>query len=299
MKMIKKRFLAALLTMAFMISMIMIPDLTSEAAGGKLIPDFKTLESSVSDKAVVPIFYQPGSYSEVRIMTVLQSPNGQKQEKTYNVSTEPDIYTYQLQAFSAGTFKVLFKEQYWSGSAWVDSGLNATVSIRVGARKSAGWNKTDGKWCYYNSSGQRMRDWQQISGKWYYLNDFYGYITTGWKAIENKWYYFNKSGAAAIGWKKLGSTWYYFNKNCSMATGWKEIDKKWYYFGSDGAMKSKWQKIDNKWYYLNGGAMVKGWKQIDKKWYYFQKNGTCVMDKTIKIDGKSYTFNKKGVWVKK
>ena len=56
MKMIKKRFLAALLTMAFMISMIMIPDLTSEAAGGKLIPDFKTLESSVSDKAVVPIF---------------------------------------------------------------------------------------------------------------------------------------------------------------------------------------------------------------------------------------------------
>ena len=42
-------------------------------------------------------------------------------------------------------------------------------------------------------------------------------------------------------------------------------------------MLAGWQQIGGKWYYLDDGAMVTG---------------------TKKINGKTYTFNSSGVWVK-
>ena len=299
MKLFKKRCLAMIMTIAIAISVIMIPSFDSEATTGGIIPDSPTLESSVYDTTYVPFIYQPSSYDNVRINTTLIMPNGLTQERNDEVSTTLDIYVQKIIPYAEGTFTVVFREQYLSSSgSWVNSGVSASVTLKVGAKRSAGWSKTDGNYCYYNSSGYRQRGWQQVGGKWYYLNLFYGYMVKGWQQIENKWYFFNNSGDAAVGWKKVSGKWYYFNKNCSMVTGWKEIGKKWYYFNSKGAMVNKWQQISGKWYYFVSGAMVKGWKHIDGKWYYFQKNGAMVANKTIKIDGKSYTFNKKGAWVK-
>ena len=298
MKKIRKRCLAAILTMVIVLSGIMIPNFRSEASGGLIQMVKETVESSVYDKTYVYFLYVP-SDSDTKIVATITAPNGQTKTTTLDTRGQADVGSVWATIVIAGTYSISVQEKVRNSSGeYVDSGVFATARVVVSGKKS-GWAKTNGKWCYYNTSGVRQYGWQQIGGKWYFLDKLWGAMYTGWQEIENKWYFFNNSGAAAVGWKKISGKWYYFNKNCSMATGWKEIDKKWYYFNSKGAMLNKWQQISGKWYYFMSGAMVKGWKHIDGKWYYFQKNGAMVANKTIKIDGKPYTFDKSGAWVSK
>ncbi|MDV3426673.1 MAG: glycoside hydrolase family protein [Bacillota bacterium] len=101
-----------------------------------------------------------------------------------------------------------------------------------------------------------------------------------------------------------------------LLTGWVKVGNYWYLFDANGVMLTGWYKDSNsKWYYLNEattetfpqGSMVTGWKQIDNNWYYFFDStnesqaeyiGTtvCSCTKTLS-DGKTYTFNEKGVWI--
>ena len=71
-----------------------------------------------------------------------------------------------------------------------------------------------------------------------------------------------------------------------MAVGWfKDSDSNWYYLNSNGQMQTGWyQDTDGKWYYLN---------EVHSDTYDV---GVMVHDCTLDINGKTYSFDKKGVW---
>ncbi len=201
-------------------------------------------------------------------------------------------------AFTDGWQKVDGKWKFYmdgvAQTGWIKDGGKWYYFDADGNMKT-GWVKDGGKWYYMASSGAMSTGWKQIKDVWYYFGTN-GVMVTGWQKISNKWYYF-EDGAMVTGWQKLSNKWYYFDDG-AMVDGWKKLDGKWYYFDG-GAMTTGWKKLDNKWYYFGtSGVMTTGWKQIDSKWYYFGTDGVMVSNKTITIDGKKYTFNASGVWVK-
>lgn len=67
-----------------------------------------------------------------------------------------------------------------------------TVSIRI---SKYGWISQDGKFYYYDSTGQMVTGWQtDIPGR------------------EGRWFYFGTDGAMNTGWVEIDGTWYYFNE---------------------------------------------------------------------------------------
>lgn len=80
---------------------------------------------------------------------------------------------------------------------------------------------------------------------------------------------------------------------------------QWYYLDKDGRMVTGWFQtaIDNNtWFYSKDtGEMATGWILLNNKWYYLEEQsnghkGACYVNGTYAIGGKSYTFNKDGVW---
>ena len=181
------------------------------------------------------------------------------------------------------------------------------------------WKQVSGKWYYFAQNGAMQTGWIKSGKVWYYLNPS-GDMATGWKKISGIWYYFNTSGAMATGWKQISGKWYYFNTGGSMVTGWKQISGKWYYFSTSGAMVTGWQTISGKTYFFkSSGAMAANewcqgwwlnangtwtykykasWKQNKTGWWYEDTSGWYARNCTITIDGKAYTFDRRGYWVK-
>lgn len=130
---------------------------------------------------------------------------------------------------------------------------------------TVGWNKDDKGW-WYSPDGLTYykSDWKQLNGNWFRF-DSNGY------AYQNCWFKYDKD-----------NKWYYFDNNCYMVSDkWILDNDKWYRLGSYGAMLTGWFKdTDGLWYYLD----------IDKGYMY----SNC----RILIDGKYYSFNIHGAWVK-
>lgn len=85
--------------------------------------------------------------------------------------------------------------------------------------------------------------------------------------------------------------------------GWYKDNEKWYHLNEEtGVMDTGWfQDKDSHWYYLDevNGDMKTGWIQLKGIWYYLEPNsngyqGSCYIDCTSTISGKSYTFDKDG-----
>lgn len=105
--------------------------------------------------------------------------------------------------------------------------------------------------------------------------------------------------------------WCLENENGQLVTGWVQVGDYWYYLNPNGTMKTGWyQDSNSKWYYLDpvSGQMQVGWKQIDNKWYYLYETTNAIQGEYIGTtaysctktlpDGKSYTFDADGVWIK-
>ena len=140
---------------------------------------------------------------------------------------------------------------------------------------------------------------------------------------------------AKNGWSKAkdGSRWKYYIDGEPYKNGWLEVDGKWYYLSPNGYMitdryiKSadyatnglmyyidkkgvwnnrsyRWVRDSKGWQFqgVESGHLVKGkWLNIgvskDKKTYYVNSKGYCVIDKTVNIKGKTYTFDENGVLI--
>ena len=295
----KKRSLTVLITLMAFFAFILVPKFDAKAETEQEEPGIYLLkdkvESSVYDPAYVHYLYIP-SADYTKVVATVTLPSGKTQDSSMYVYGKSDFCYYKATAYSTGTYPVSIVEYKQSGGNWVKTGVTAKATITIGGKK-VGWNKTNGEWCYYNTSGVRQYGWQKISGKWYYLDDFFGAILTGWNKLEEKWYYFDSTGAAATGWKQIKGKWYHFNGGAAMDTGWTKISNKWYYFKINGIMVTGWQKIGGKNYYFEtSGAMVTGWKQISGKWYYFKDSGVMAK-KWLQIDSKWYYFGTDGVMV--
>ncbi|MDE5864968.1 MAG: hypothetical protein K2H34_11555 [Lachnospiraceae bacterium] len=208
-----------------------------------------------------------------------------------------------------------------------------TVKLRNQALKY-GWYKENGKWSYYyqgkrlkngwfTMAGERyyIREgvattgWRSISGEQYYFNKK-GVMQTGFTKIGGKIYLFNDNGVQQFNTNEPGVT-IREDGSCKIKKGWhKRSNGKYIYrYSSGGIAKQKWVTTKGKKYYCDGkgnrvtgfktingdryyfdgkGVMKKGWLTYKEHKYYFQKNGKMVRNKTIKIKGKRYTFDKNG-----
>lgn len=120
-------------------------------------------------------------------------------------------------------------------------------------------------------------------GKSVMYADDEGALLTGWQKIDGKKYYFDSEGVLRTGWVKFANgKRYYITKDKGCLTGWQTIGKNRYYFNSDGSAKTGWMKTTS------------------GKRYYFTSKGVMVTSENypdgIKISGKVYKFNEKGVW---
>lgn len=160
------------------------------------------------------------------------------------------------------------------------------------------WKKIEDKYYYFDVTGVMLTGWQKISGSWYYLNSS-GEMLTGWQQSNGSWYYLNSNGEMQTGWQKINDIWYYLNSNGEMLTGWQQINDIWYYLNSNGEMQTGWQKISDSWYYLNSnGEMLTGWQQINNTWYYLNTSGVMVTGKYF-INGQQYEFDNSGALIRK
>ena len=192
-----------------------------------------------------------------------------------------------------------------------------------------GRQQIDGKWYYFDPVNCGMRTgWVAIQDSnltdWYYYDPVNGDQKLGWQNIDGKWYYFAYN--ALRGPRTIDGKSYYFDlENCDMRTGWVAVQRydsnvtDWYYYDPEnGVKKLGWQNIDGKWYYLGGSGAYSGQiYTIDRKRYYFDSDscelktgwfefegskyyadpndgGAVASNKTLVIDGISYTFNYDG-----
>lgn len=117
------------------------------------------------------------------------------------------------------------------------------------------WHKNnDGKWSYYDSLGEPIKE--------------------QWVLDKGNWYYLGSDGYMQIGWTKLNGTWYYLNNNGSMKTGWLKDNDQWYYLTNDGSMKIGWINTGDNWYYLSSDGSMLYNTSVDG--YYLDENGAWV-----------------------
>ena len=198
-------------------------------------------------------------------------------------------------------------KRYYFGSGNLNKCRQQDLNMAVGWRKDG-----QGKKRYFTASGRMVTGWYTLSGKKYYFDKKTGIMRTGW-LYEGKYkYYFNAKTGIMSSDVMLKDTkkniTRYFNKSGRMATGWKTFSsQKKCYFNSapksdrDGAMVHGFKKIDGKTYYFlsTDGRKHTGWltiKSTGDKYYLNPKNGGVRVENTeMKIDGKTYVFDKEGV----
>jgi glucan-binding YG repeat protein len=175
----------------------------------------------------------------------------------------------------------------------------------LAAEKSTATAKESTEESAEESSEEILTGLQKIDGKYYYFDES-GNKETGWKKIEDKIYCFKeKSGVAYTGRVKIDEKYYYFSSKGVLKTGFQKIDGKRYYFqekgklGVIGSSLKGLNEINGKYYYFkdSGEIFASGWKKIEDKIYYFQKKGNIGVAYTgrVEISGKYYYFNSKGV----
>lgn len=144
------------------------------------------------------------------------------------------------------------------------------------AKRSSGWQESDGRWWWKWDDGTYPQDeWQQLDGAWYRF-DAEGYMQTGWQEVDGSWYYLNPADDGTLG---------------VMLTGWQLIDGWWYYLDDDGVMQTGWLELGGSAYWLDeDGHMVTGWCKPQGSWAYFDESGAMARNECRCIDGKWYAF---------
>ena len=159
-------------------------------------------------------------------------------------------------------------------------------------------------WYYYDPvTGEEKRGWQLIDGKWYYLTPFGA--RSGHENINGKLYYFDPVNCdMKTGWISnpgySGTEWNYYDpESGAQVSGWQTIDGKTYCFDEFGkALAGHWILDEGKEYYFDpvNCDLKTGWLDLNGIRYYADPNdgGAFAMDKTLIIDGVSYTFSSGG-----
>lgn len=193
---------------------------------------------------------------------------------------------------------------------------------------STGIQKIDGKWYYFDpvncdmKTGWVLLDLGYPDKSWFYYDPVSGEQLSGWQTIDGKRYYLNAS--AVHGTAYIDGKYYYFDPvNYDMQTGWVSLEdsngnsRRYYYDLESGERLLGWQSIDGKRYYFDYFGAYTGRRNVDGKSYYFDtvngdvkmglvdiegrryyadpdNGGAFAKNKTLVIDGVSYTFGADG-----
>ena len=188
-----------------------------------------------------------------------------------------------------------------------------------------GWEKNDGKYYYYNDSGEMVKDaWvgnyylqqdgSMAANTWiggYYFNSNGLWTPDQWILSKGKWWYRHQNGSYTVnGFETINTKTYYFDSNGYMVTGWKKIKNKYYYFNKSGnIVKDAWvgnyyiQKdgtmAANTWiggYYFdsNGLWTPDQWILKNGKYWYRHQNGGYTINNFETINGETYYFDDEG-----
>lgn len=121
-------------------------------------------------------------------------------------------------------------------------------------------------------------EWGTVNGNPVYFDKNHRQVKDAWITTGGKYYYLNSSGYRSSGWKVDSTT-----------------GQSYYLDPTTGEMKLGWINLNNTWYYLGlNGVMHKGWLYLNGKWYYFTPNGQMVVNQTMFVDDKNYTFGQDG-----
>lgn len=217
-------------------------------------------------------------------------------------------YRYRLSTgkYVMNRFKTINGKRYYFDSA----GYRAVGFKTIGGKSyyfskygvvQTGWKNINGARYYFDAKGVMAKDrWQAKGSTWYYLGKN-GKAKTGWLTVKGKRYYLNSSGVMQTGWKQLNGIWYYFKDSGAMAQKeWVYWKNTWYFLKANGQMKTGWLNWKGNRYYLrtNGAMKKEEWLQYLGKHYYFDSSGAMLRNTTRTIDGRTYTFNAKGAYVK-
>ena len=193
---------------------------------------------------------------------------------------------------------------------------------------ATGIQKIDGKWYYFDpvncdmKTGWILQEDYNGNPSWYYYDPVSGEQLSGWQTIDGKRYYLNAS--AVHGPAYIDGKYYYFDPvNYDMQTGWVSLEdsngnsRRYYYDLESGERLLGWQSIDGKRYYFDYFGAYTGRRIVDGKSYYFDSvngdvkmglvdtegrryyadpddGGAFATNKTLVIDGVSYTFGADG-----
>ena len=83
----------------------------------------------------------------------------------------------------------------------------------TGKQAKSSWINSNGKWYYFDESGNMVKNWREISGNWYYFSDD-GSKATGWLEVNKKWYYLGEDGIMRKSQNvTINNICYYFDDN--------------------------------------------------------------------------------------
>ena len=159
----------------------------------------------------------------------------------------------------------------------------------------SGWVKDEnGRFFYYNESGEALTGIQEIDGQKYYFAEN-GVLKTGWRTIDEKRYYFDpQTGKAVYGWIEYGGNNFYTTAESGKLTGYfADSDGSCYIFDENGVMitDENFIEIDNTFYCAGAdGKLLVGEQIIDGVPYIFGQSGKLKTGWRT-YDGKRYYYN--------
>lgn len=121
----------------------------------------------------------------------------------------------------------------------------------------------------------------------------------GWCKVDGKWYFYENGQMLKSAWVRYKGDRYYMGSDGAMVTGWQTIDKLDYYFYTEGHMAVT-EYVDG-WYLDLDGHKTgnKGsWKSDSKGKWWEDSSRWYPKNRTVKIDGVDYKFDKDGYVVK-
>ena len=175
----------------------------------------------------------------------------------------------------------------------------------VSGAKVQGWQKIDGKWYYLIVTGPITGE-HNFGGKEYYFDPANGDMKTGWVSwiglSGTEWYYYDpESGEQLSGWQTIDGKTYYFDHFGKASIGLVMfLDGKTYNFDQFGLpnIVTQVKLLDGKTYYFDPDNcdLKTGWLDLLGRRYYADPNdgGAFASNKTLVIDGVSYTFGSYG-----
>ena len=194
------------------------------------------------------------------------------------------------------------------GGSWYWFDSKGIMARQYYEDSDIGEYKIDGKHYFFQHNGKL------ITSSWIYLGADHEYtyvtksgasISKGLHKIKGKYYYFLASDWVSIRFDKLCYGW--VNKDYT-ESGKGVCDCKGRLFMENGKAYKGWlyhyTARCEYWCYCDAkGKPAVGWKKIGGKWYYFKNEyigmfnakGSMAYSCTLKINGKKYKFNSKGV----